>query len=83
MNSKFQIDCKPFSLIQMQHLHTRQLLKELNNTRAWGEDDWTDEDWLDLDTYRATIKSVLATREHIPSKKESKEIRKAKIKKGK
>ena len=82
MSSKFQIECKPFTLIQLQHMHTRQLLKELKNTRSWGDYDWTDEDWLDLDTYRTTLKSVLATREHIPNKIESKRIRKARIKKG-
>ena len=82
MSSKFQIECKPFTLIQLQHMHTRQLLKELKNTRSWGDYDWTDEDWLDLDTYRETLKSVLATREHIPNKIESKRIRKARIKKG-
>ena len=81
--SNFKKECKPYSREILEHMCTRQILKELQRTRAMGSSyGWTDEDWLDLDTYRATIKSILATREHIPSKAESKRIRKARIKKG-
>ena len=37
----------------------------------------------EFENYRSLIKEVLATRPHIPNKKESKAIRKERIKKGK
>lgn len=75
---------KIYSSDELQNLKTRQLLKELNSTRHWGcSYCWTKEDWRDLSFYQMMIKKVLATREHIPNKKESKQIRKMKIKKGK
>lgn len=81
--SNFKQDCHPYSREILEHMCTRQLLKELRNTYSYGcPYSWTNDDWLDLDAYQATIKSILATREHIPNKKESKRIRKAKIKKG-
>lgn len=74
---------KIYSFDELQNLKTRQLLKELNNTRHWGcSYCWTKEDWRDLSFYQTMIKEVLATREHIPNKKESKLIRRMKIKKG-
>jgi hypothetical protein len=44
---------------------------------------WGSEEWKKVWDYQKRIKAVLATREHIPNKQESKAIRKAKIKKGK
>ena len=79
---KFKRDVRPLNRIEMEHRPTRQLLQKLRDTyRAWGYD-WGSEDEAALLTYRATLKSVLATREHIPNKQESKAIRKAKKKKG-
>lgn len=79
---KFKRDTHAWSRIEMEHLCTRQLLQELRKTNyAWGYD-WTREDEAALHEYRATLKAVLATREHIPNKQESKAIRKAKKKKG-
>ena len=68
---------------QLQKMCTRQLLKHLRDTYTWGcPYCWKDEDWEELRNYKKKIKAVLATREHIPNKQESKAIRKAKIKKG-
>ena len=75
---------KVYSFEELQKLKTRQLLKELNDTRSWGcPYCWTKDDWRDLSFYQTMIKEVLATREHIPNKIESKQLRKARIKKGK
>ena len=68
---------------QMKTLKTRQLLAHLRRTYVWGDDyDYTDADWKAKHDYQALIKAELATREHIPNKKESKAIRIARIKKG-
>ena len=84
MNTKkFQRDVCPLSRIQMDYMHTRQLIRELRRTYGVYDYDWTTEDELALLEYQSTLKAVLATREHIPNKKESKALRKAKIKKGK
>ena len=79
---KFQRDTHAWSRIEMEHMHTRQLLQELRRTNYAWDYDWTREDEAALQEYRATLKAVLATREHIPNKQESKAIRKAKKKKG-
>jgi hypothetical protein len=71
---------------ELQKLKTRQLLSLLRKTHSWGcPDYWEREDLVinKIHEYQKLIKSVLATREHIPNKIESKAIRKAKIKKGK
>lgn len=79
---KFKRDVRPLDRVEMEHRPTRQLLKELRDTyRAWDYD-WNSEDEAALHEYRATLKAVLATREHIPNKQESKAIRKAKKKRG-
>lgn len=68
---------------QMEKMHTRQVLRELRRTYTYGcEYCWGDEDWKQLHYYRNQLKAVLATREHIPNKQESKAIRKARKKKG-
>ena len=67
---------------ELSKLHTKQLLKHLRNTYGWGDYDWECKDYEALSKYQDLIKSILATREHIPNKKESKALRKAKIKKG-
>ena len=68
---------------QMEKMHTRQLLKELRRTHSYGcEYCWKDEDWKQLRYYRRQLKAVLATREHIPNKQESKKMRIARKKKG-
>lgn len=69
---------------ELQKLKTRQLLSLLRKTHSWGcPYCWGSEEWNKVQEYQKLIKSVLATREHIPNKIESKAIRKAKIKKGK
>ena len=78
----FYKDCSIFTKPQMEEMKTRQLLNHLRSVYRWGEYDWTREDYIEKDKYITLIKSVLATREHIPNKQESKQIRKAKIKKG-
>ena len=73
----------PYTPEQMEKMHTRQLLKELRRTHSYGcECCWGDEDWKQLYCYRNQLKAVLATREHIPNKQESKALRKARKKKG-
>ena len=66
-----KIDEKHFSF-----LHTKQLLKIKNGLsgRTYDRD-------LDLADVRQRIKNVLATREHVLNKKESKAIRQMKAKK--
>ena len=82
MCTKFK-DLNTYSLDKLQKLKTRQLLSELRHTYSMGcPYCWEDEDWDLHREYQKMIKSVLNTREHIPNKKESKAIRKAKIKKG-
>ena len=71
-------------------LHTKQLLKQLRGSRVWGEDcrDYFTntpecEQCLANQKYNEKqLKAILATREHIPNKQESKALRKARIKKG-
>lgn len=67
---------------EMKKLYTAQLLKQLRDSYGWHEYDWTPEDYARNEEYRKELKEVLATRPHLPNKKESKENRKAKIKKG-
>ncbi len=68
---------------QIKKAHTRQLLGELRGTYHCGcPYCWKDSDWDELRNYKNELKQELATREHIPNKKESKAIRKARIKKG-
>jgi hypothetical protein len=71
-----------YTLDEMKKMSTRQLLGHLRKTYCWGDSYSTWEEIHELDKYQKQIKSVLATREHIPNKQESKAIRKAKIKKG-
>lgn len=76
-------DYGPMSQEQIKKAHTRQLLKELRNTYSWGRlHYWEESDWNQLRCYRQELKEELATREHIPSKKESKRNRKERIKRG-
>lgn len=74
---------EPMSQEQIKKAHTRQLLKELRNTYSWGRlHCWEESDWNQLRCYRQELKEELATREHIPSKQESKRNRKERIKRG-
>lgn len=62
-------------------LHTRQLMALLNRCRAChGYYDVTDNNNPDFIVTTDQVKEVLATREHIPNKKEGKEIRRQKAK---
>lgn len=67
-------------------LHTKQLLKLKIMANADKIDWYSQEDsqtyYANLNVFLDKLKVVLATREHIPNKEESKAIRKAKIKKG-
>lgn len=69
---------------QLSVMCTRRLLKHLNETRCWGNQYWNydPEETKEIKEYVTMLKSILATREHIPSKKESKQLRIARIKKG-
>lgn len=71
-----------YTLEEMEKMPTRQLLGHLRKTYCWGDSYPTWEEIHEINEYQKQIKSVLAKREHIPNKKESKAIRKAKIKKG-
>lgn len=71
-----------YTLEEMEKMPTRQLLGHLRKTYCWGDSYSTWEEVREIDKYQKQIKSVLAKREHIPNKQESKAIRKAKIKKG-
>jgi len=64
---------------ELNAMKTRVLLKEL---RATHSIEWDIEYRGIIEGYQSRIKAVLATREHIPSKQESKQLRKARIKKG-
>lgn len=71
--------------------HTRKLLSLLRGTysgsgaRGWGWDglDWIDPPGYEPDFTEQEIRSVLATREHIPNKKEGRAIRQARHRMGK
>ena len=78
-----------FSQEAMKTVPTRQLLKELRWTyrqscpKSWACDGQCNQLWCtQKEAYQAKLKAELATREHIPNKIESKQIRKACIKRG-
>lgn len=80
---------RKYSSTQMKNLHTKQLLKELRRTYrqscpgGWACDGQCSSLWCTQKaTYQAELKAELATREHIPNKKESKRNRKERIKRG-
>lgn len=79
---KYEMICEYMTIEELNQLKTRQLLNHLNATRSWGEWFWEDEQWNKLKEYQTTIKSILATREHIPNKQESKMLRKERKKRG-
>ena len=74
---------------ELEKLHTKQLLNSrithyprcedyhYNTCRYWGECK------KEFDDFNKLVKEILATRPHIPNKKESKAIRKERIKRGK
>lgn len=88
---------KPLSRQQLETMHTKQLLNRRNYMyKLWKNgkynpvrrDRWLNDFYIydgDEQTAlneQAMIKEILATREHIPNKKESKAMRQAKAKKG-
>lgn len=76
-------DISVYTPEQMSKMNTRQLLAHLRSTYSWGcTECWGKPDWGELSCYRVQIKAELATREHIPNKIESKQIRIARKKKG-
>ena len=76
-------DIDTYTPEQMEKTPTRQLLAELRRSYSYGcEYCWGDEEWKQLHQYKDQLKAVLATREHIPNKQESKALRKARKKKG-
>lgn len=79
---KYLRDCNPLTAEEMEQMKTRQLLAHLRRTYRWGEWDWTDADCQAKREYQAQIKAVLATREHIPNKNESRGLRKLRKKRG-
>ena len=74
----------------LEKLHTKQLLNKKRGLYIAGDiciDSCGDlaecKDCFNNEKFNLSIlKNILSTREHIPNKKESKELRKAKIKKG-
>ena len=80
----------PEEIEALNKLHTKQLLKHLRSSRVCGEDcrylynnSPECEQCLANQKYNEKqLKAILATREHIPNKQESKALRKARIKKG-
>ena len=75
--------CEPMNQEQIKKAHTRQLLKELRSTYSWGcPHCWEECEWSQLRCYQQELKAELAIREHIPNKRESKAIRKARIRRG-
>ena len=66
---------------ELESFKTRQLLRILRSTHSldWN---WGQESQTVVENYRNLIKQILSTREHIPNKIESKNIRKMKIKRG-
>ena len=75
-------------IAQLQKLHTKQLLKK-KNVMCGGYCSYflgcesCKECYDNYQHNLQQLKNILATREHIPNKQESKALRKAKIKKGK
>ena len=80
--SNFERDCKTFSEEQIKNLKTRQLLAHLRCTYRWDNYDWKEIDYEAKQAYQDRVQTELATREHIPNKIESKQIRIARKKKG-
>jgi hypothetical protein len=77
---------KPLKKEDLEHLHTKQLLDKLNEQRYSSYDcefcPNTSRCYKIARENRNILKAILKTRPHVMSKKESKEYRKAKIKKG-
>jgi hypothetical protein len=81
----------PEEIEALNKLHTKQLLRKLKVGRICGEDcrDYFTSSSPECEQCLANqkyneqqLKAILATREHIPNKQESKALRKARIKKG-
>ena len=71
---------------ELEKLHTKQLLRSRVHTTYPCSTDIQCPHYKEckraLEEEQALIKEILATREHIPNKKESKQIRKERIKRG-
>lgn len=80
--SYFEKECGILTEEQMTDMKTRQLLAHLRRTYRWGEYYWDEIDYEAKRAYQTRVKTILATREHIPNKQESKRIRIARKKKG-
>jgi len=70
-------------LEDLEKMHTRELLGILQALRSNYNYNWWDERDELLDDFKNLVKSVLATREHIPNKLEAKKIRQEKAKRKK
>ena len=77
-----------FDKQEKEKCHTKQLLNTLNNMRKNNPatccgfcKNWTKCDKIHNENMEL-IKNILSTREHIPNKKESKQLRKERIKRG-
>lgn len=86
----FTFEDRHYTHEQMLNLPTRQLLKELRWTYklvcpgGWACDGQCSNLWCtQVKNYQTELKGVLATREHIPSKQESRANRIARKKRGK
>ena len=75
-------------MIDLTKLHTKLLLELLQGFRSWSPWDWSgeDKDCSPEDDFGCTeedLRAELATREHIPNKKEGKKLRQLAAKEGK
>jgi hypothetical protein len=73
------------SVVKIENLeqyHTKQLLKILKMVRHinWNRPNGYDWDYIEI--LKNKLREILSTREHVPNKKESREIRLEKIKHG-
>lgn len=76
------------NITELENLHSKQLLKMLRSIHKGCSDSVSDdavckECFSNIIYDRSVLKSILSTREHILTKQESKEKRKALIRKGK
>ena len=87
----FQKRYSEADLKALEKKHTKQLLKERNSsyvcseycTDCCGDHEECAVCQSNIEFNRAAVKRLLATREHIPNKPESKALRKQRIKEGK
>ena len=71
-----------YSVEELNNLPTRKLLKVLRDTNKWDYGPYGGEGYTRIHKYQYSIRKILSTREHIPNKQESKQLRKLRKKRG-